>query len=145
MDCPQCKSDNVQKLSIIYESGTQQINTTSRTVGGGVGYAGGLGGGAGSASTHTTGQSQSLLAQKAAPPKKKTFGVAVLVLFTGLIFLCMAMGGSNNSFLIFLASIPLSVFLGYKAYRYNQDEYPPLYQNWLKMWHCHKCGSIYAA
>lgn len=139
MQCPQCKSDNVQKLSLIYESGTQKINTTSRTAGGGVGYAGGLGGGVGSASTHTTGQSQSLLAKKAEPPKKKTFGVAALILLAGLI------AWGVGYFIIFLAALVLAGFIGYKAHRYNQDEYPPKYQDWLKMWHCHKCGTIYAA
>lgn len=142
MQCPQCKSDNVQKLSIIYESGTHQINTTSHTIGGGIGS---TSGGVGTANTHTTGQSQSLLAQKSAPPKKKSLGLAILVLFVGVIFLFMAMGGSNSSSKVFIASIPVSLFLGFRAFKYNREVYPGEYQNWLKMWHCHKCGAIYSA
>lgn len=42
MQCTQCSFDNVQKLGVIYQMGTQQINTTSRTSGGGAGYGGDL-------------------------------------------------------------------------------------------------------
>ena len=45
MKCPKCKSDNIQKFQVIHEQGTSNINLDSNTVGGGVGFGGGLRGG----------------------------------------------------------------------------------------------------
>lgn len=133
MECPQCKSDNTQRLSVIYQSGTQQIQTRSRTYGG----VGGSGFGLGGATTNTSGTQQSYLAQLAAPPKKKPLAVAVLLVLAG-IGCCMYVHA-----LLGVALIGTGAFLGYKAFTFNRDEYPGQYAIWQKSWHCNKCGATY--
>lgn len=109
MQCTQCNSDNVQRLAVIYEGGTQKINTRSRTVGSGVGFgSGGLGLGLGSASTTTTGQSQSVLAKKAAPPQKKSYILPVALIIAGL----LGFGVELLPGLIVFVAVGLAVFLG---------------------------------
>jgi len=140
MECPQCKSDNVQKLSIIYQLGTQKINTSSRSFGSGVGGGrGGFIGGFGSSSTTTTGTSQSLIAKMAAPPAKKTYVATVILFLIGGIILA-----TGSYIFIGLLLIGGGGFMAYKDYNYNQNEWPPINKNWQNSWHCNKCGEIYA-
>lgn len=141
MQCAQCHSDNVQKLSVIYQSGTQTINTTSRTFGSGVGFGGGGLLGVGSASTRTTGQQQSHLAGIAAPPKKRSYSAPVIIITMSII--SMMAGWMSGAF--FLLPLALSAFLVYRAFAYNKNQWPPKYQHWSKSWHCNKCGVIYTA
>ena len=61
MKCPKCKSDNIQKFQVIHEQGTSNINLDSNTVGGGVGFGGGLRGGVGLGRTGTSGKSQTII------------------------------------------------------------------------------------
>lgn len=140
MKCTKCESDNVQSLAVIYESGTQQINTTSRTSGGGLGFGGGgLGVGVGGGRTKTSGTQQSHLASKAAPPAKKTFTTAGIIIFIGIVTATM-----NLPIIILLLAIGIGGFLGYRAFKYNKEEFPPKYEVWLQSWHCNKCGTIFS-
>lgn len=137
--CSKCGSDNIQRLEVIYEHGTQDINTSSKTVGVGLG-GGGLGVGGGK--TKTSGQSQSVMAQKAAPPAKKKMVFFIVMVIVGLI---MASSFKENYMvglagLVFLA---LGGFLSYKTFIYNKNEFPLLYQTWLNAWMCNKCGNIF--
>lgn len=132
MECPKCKSDNTQRLEVIFDNGTQDINTRSSTVGTAYGR-GGLGVGGGS--TKTTGQSQTKQAQKAAPPKKPSWWVVVPLVFMGVILLL-------NVWYIGLALLGFAYFVGTKVIA-SKKTYPGLYQNWLSSWMCNKCGEIY--
>lgn len=134
MQCTQCNSDNTQRLSVIYQSGTQNISTTSRTYGGG----GGSGFGLGAATTTTSGTAQSYLATKAAPPPKKSYKMLLLIV-PGI-----AIGAFAENMLIAAIIGGFGAFLCYKSYRYNKDVYPGLRAIWLKSWHCNKCGTIYS-
>lgn len=137
MQCPACQSDNTQKLSLVYEQGTQNIRTTGRTYGGGGGIGrGGLGGGFGSATTTTTGKQQTIAAQKAAPPDKKKIILPIIIIAVGIF--------------LFFQMFPLGLlvtagggFLFWKFYRYNSDTFPPLYAQWEKSWVCNKCGTVF--
>lgn len=140
MKCKKCDSDNIQSLSVIYESGTQKINTTSRTSGGGVGFGGGgLGAGLGAGRTKTSGTQQSHLAEKAAPPKKKSFAASVIIILIGVVAAYFEL-----PIIILLLAITIGGFLGYRAWKYNKEEFPPKYQTWLNSWHCNKCGTIFS-
>ena len=136
MQCTRCKSDNTQRLSVIYQSGTQQISTTSNTFGGGVG----TGFGVGSATTSTSGTAQSYLAIKAAPPTKKSFKRALIFMFLWL----LGFFYKEISFILFLPFLAAAIFFAYKSFRYNSNQYPALRQAWLMSWHCNKCGMVYA-
>jgi hypothetical protein len=89
MKCPKCKSDNIQKYQVIHEQGTSNINLDSNTVGGGVGFGGGLRGGVGLGKTGSSGTSQTLLAKKTQPPKdtRLTLSIAILIFLFFLYFM----------------------------------------------------------
>lgn len=131
MQCPKCGSENTQKLKVIFENGTKEINTTGYTAGTGIGSVLGIGG----AATKTTGTSQSLMGQRTAPPVKKSFKWAAISMIVGIlmhssIWLCLVLVLGGAAF----ASI---------AWKYNTNEWPELYRRWLDSWHCNKCGDIY--
>ena len=136
MNCLKCGSDNCQRLEVVYESGTQQINTTSRTVGGGVARAG-VGGGA--AHTTTSGTSRSTLANKAAPPLKQSIGMFVIMVVIGIFMLA----GGWFLKLLGIAVIGFAIYSMRNVLSYNKDEFPKKYNYWLNQWMCHKCGDIY--
>jgi hypothetical protein len=140
MNCPSCTSDNVQKLSVLYELGTNDIRTSSVTTGLGGGFHGG--GALGAARTSTTGTSQSKLASKASPPAKQSYKAA-LTIVVGLML--MLFGTGNGTVMtIALLLIALGGYLLYKAYTYNNTSWPPKYAAWQQSWHCNKCGDIYS-
>lgn len=140
MKCPKCESENTQRLEVIFHGGTQDINTTSKTAGGGIGGAFGIGG----AVTKTSGQSQSLLAQKATPPAKKGLMWAGLFAFLGLINAVASLNHLQIIAMLFSVLMFLAGAYVYKAnLKFNKDEWPKLYQHWLDSWLCNKCGAVY--
>ena len=136
MQCEKCGSDNTQRLQVAYESGTQEFNAESHTAG--VGSISGALGLSGSI-TETKGTSQSVLAQKAAPPAKKPLGFSLVCIVIGL--LCLA--GSGSTLLFGLAAESLGGFLFYRAVQFNSQQWPGLYQHWQGCWVCRKCGHFY--
>lgn len=143
MQCTQCNSDNVQKLSLVYEQGTQNIQTTGHTTGAGVGFgSGGLGAAFGSARTTTAGKSQSITAQKAAPPNKKPLILQVVLTIVGILLL-MADFKGGWAIVLGWGLIATGGFMIWKSYQYNKNTYPPLYAEWQRSWFCNKCGSIF--
>ena len=132
MKCPKCGSEDCQRLEVVFEGGTQNINTTSRTSGASMGGA--------LAHTKTTGTSQSTLAQKASPPQKQKLGVFIVMIIVGFFML------SAVSIVWKILGVLLMIGAGYlifKVVTYNKNEYPKKYQYWLNEWLCHKCGTIY--
>jgi hypothetical protein len=123
----------------VYEQGTQHIKTRGRTYGSGVGFGrGSLMGGFGSATTTTTGKSQSIAAKKAAPPAKRPIILAIGILAVGLVALF-----GFQAVLFGLILLAVGSFLFWKFYQYNKDTFPPLYAAWEKSWLCNKCGAVY--
>lgn len=142
MVCKKCNSENTQKLSLIYENGTNSISTNSKTVGVGVG----TGFVIGRASTETSGKSQSILAEKVSPPKKNSYLLASFIIVVGLIFLANVNETNIKDYIFGLIGILLLGF-GIKiirvTYRYNSNSFPKKYLEWTKSWHYNKCGNIY--
>jgi hypothetical protein len=135
MQCNKCGSDNTQRLEVIFDGGTQNINTSSKTAGAGIGGAFGIGG----AVTSTNGTSQSVLAQKVAPPTKKPLKGAIIGFIIGSLFL----GGGGGSIILGLAIMAAAGYIGYKATQFNSGEWPALYKHWEDCWMCNKCGLVY--
>lgn len=136
MICPKCNSEDCRRLEVIYEDGTQNINTTSRSIGAGASRSG-VGGGA--AHTATSGTSRTTLAEKAAPPAMKTNPLAAGLVIIGILMLF----GSAIFKLIGIALIGYGIYLFKQLSDYNKTVYPEKYQYWLNQWMCHKCGNIY--
>ena len=138
MQCPICNSDNTQRLEVVYHGGTQDINTTGATIGGA--HGGGLFGWGG-AVTKTTGQSQSILAQRAAPPMKMEYKRGII--FSSAGFLTLAVGSTTGAMLAGAAILATGCYFIFTAFQFNAKQLPGLYQHWQKSWLCNKCGEIY--
>ena len=95
MKCNKCKSSNVQKYQVIHEQGTSNIDLSSNTVGGGVGFGGGLRGGVGLGRTGTSGKSQTLIAEKTQPPKDIRVFQIISFLVVGAIFFAFFIGKTS--------------------------------------------------
>ncbi len=135
MQCTKCNSDNTQRLEVVYENGTQNINTSSHSVGAGIGGSFGIGG----VTTKTSGVSQTMVGEKATPPMKKSYKWAVISMIAG--YFLLSSGG-----VMLAAGVLLIAAGGYFAYvaaNYNKTDWPALYQHWQECWLCHKCGNIY--
>lgn len=132
MQCPKCESEHIQRLEVIYESGTHDINTESVGMVGGGGFDGVTGALLGGAVTtnKTTGTQQSILAKKVAPPpQKKLSGFLIWVAILGVIA-------------YFIPTI--IVFMVWKKnQKWNKTEWPILYNHWLQSWYCNKCGNVW--
>jgi hypothetical protein len=139
MQCGKCSSDNTQLLQMAYEGGTQDIQTKSKTTGIGIAK-GGLG--IGRASTSTSGTSQSLLATRVAPPKKRTYLYSLITGFLAWIILS-ATTVSSMWFYISIAVMALCCYLIYSAFMFNKNVWPGQFKHWQKGWVCLKCGHIY--
>jgi hypothetical protein len=153
MKCGICESDNVQKLSVIYQNGTSKTtgNIHSSHTGGGLGLgSGGFGGfgGIGSSNSRVSTTTSSDLAMRCAPPEKYNFkapglmalfAAAAIFLFDGLAR--MEMTGIAS--LAIIGAIGGAVYLGYTGVKFNREKYPVLMQAWSKKWHCNKCGEIF--
>lgn len=136
MNCPSCQSENTQRLQVAYEYGTQNISTESRTVGI-LGQTQGGAGGVGSV-TKTTGQAQSILAQKAAPPAKRSYKWPIIIFLIGMWFI------TQPHIMVYgLPFLGIGAYWWYLSFTYNSQVWPGLYQKWTTGWVCHKCGSIY--
>lgn len=136
MQCTKCGSDNTQRLEVVYEGGTQSINTISHSAGAGIGGGFGVGG----VRTSTSGTSRSTLAIKATPPQKKKFIWLIVMIIAGFMFL----GGKDTGNIILgLVLIAVGGFATYTAIQFNSKKWPSLFQYWKDSWLCHKCGTIY--
>ena len=136
--CPKCQSENVQTLSMIYDSGTSTAvhNTSGSSIA--VDSGGGIGIGVGSAKTTST--SVSTLAAKVAPPQKKSLKYPFIAV---IILLLITMNAFGSSIIGGLVMLLVTAGVGYFIYtrmQWNKTEYPKLLENWQKIWKCHACG-----
>src|SRR5580658_7619498 len=89
--CPSCKSENVQRLSVIYQRGLSEINTESRGTAAGYG-AGGFG--VASGNSKTTGTAQTAASLRAAPPVKKRYlkPIGLIYVVSLVLFMFVSLG-----------------------------------------------------
>jgi hypothetical protein len=143
--CPNCQSEDVQTLQVVFDEGTSRLD--GRQTGGGVGWSPGHGVGVGVGGGKIRGTTQSVLAQKAAPPKRKSVAGGVVVAIIGLVLLIglvSAGGGAIAAGIIIgLILMALGVYAAYRANGYNASEWPGLYEQWRKSWMCRKCGTVF--
>lgn len=137
MQCPKCGSENCQRLSVVYRSGTSYSFSST---GYGSGYS----------------NSTSELASLASPPQREkidffrsflVLGFSLMMLMMGLraithfdittVFTGLVLGIMGGLGLLYLGSSVL------KKIKYNMTQYHKDYQYWQNQWLCHKCGKIY--
>jgi len=137
MKCNKCKSSNVQKFQVIHEQGTSNINLDSNTVGGGVGFGGGLRGGLGLGRTGTSGTSQTLLAKKTSPPTDLRIIISAIII-TILLFFYFYVGK-----ILFVVCCILFGMLWLYSFITFGEQYNKDMSDWSKSWYCNKCGNSY--
>ena len=139
MKCNKCKSSSVQRFQVIHEQGTSNINIDSKTVGGGIGFGGGLRGGLGLGKTGSSGTSQTLLAKKTEPPKNLSLAVVIPILVIGLLFYA----GDKPPLYYFFSYCVIALILLIFFFKRGSEVYEVNYQEWLKKWYCNKCGNSF--
>src|SRR5262245_26473782 len=135
--CTKCGSSEVRRLSLIYEEGLSHSATQSQTAFGGAAFGS-------TASTFSTGTSQTALSKKAAPPTKQhTILWALLVGFLGF---CTLAGVVNFSFwaLVFGGLTYLAAMKTLKAKAYNAAVFPGERARWERSFMCNRCGGVFA-
>ena len=137
--CPICKSEETQKLSLIFEAGTSNVALGSIGADIGTGHIGVAG---------TAGTIQSNLAKRYAPPERKSGGknvLSALILWMPFcIFVVAAFGAGMPEFImIFLGTVALSVILIRGAVYHNTNVYPFQLAEWNKKMVCLRCGNVF--
>lgn len=155
--CPHCSSDQTQRASVIYSSGTSVVETKSTGMAVGL-TKGGLVPVLGS--SNTTGVQQTQLAQQVAPPArtptlKILFFTPIVGVVLGLVLwfvaalVSIASGSKANDvpgYVLegtFLLVQVLGVLLAVKNYQWNRDKWPGLYAAWERQWFCFRCGQSF--
>ncbi len=157
--CPSCGSEQTQNITVIYESGTSDISSSS--IHGGFAFTGD-GAVPVMASSSDNGVQQTALAKRLAPPQKKSImgllgcgcvisvilpvllsGATLVILgsyfFNELASKCLLIGTAACSILIFILFCHLAI----QNKKFNDTEYKELYNEWAKKYFCHKCGNLF--
>lgn len=124
--CPNCHSDNIQKCSMIFKNGTSN-RQISVDMGGDI-------------KTQDSGIVDStILAQEVAPPAKKETKWGAMV-FLVIVAVLLLYGGLVIGGVIAGVLAAGSFFSSQEAEKFNNEEYPILYNQWLNTYICHHCG-----
>lgn len=155
--CSHCGTDQTQRKSVIYSSGTSVIDSQSAGMAVGLtkgGFVPVLG------SSKSTGVQQTQLAQQVAPPERTpTFKIALLTPVFGVVLgllawfaaglVLVATGTKANDVpgyvlvVTFLVVQVLGVALAVLSFRNNRDRWPGLYAAWERQWLCLRCGQTF--
>lgn len=143
MICPNCSSENIQKLSFVYESGLSHIETRTRGSGVGVGFGGGgLGVGVGVGGGRTKGTQISATAAKAAPPQRKKVVAAFIIALIGAFMLLGSLQHPGGGTILALGVAAIAGWVFYSNSQFNAHTFPVLWQRWDASYMCNRCGSI---
>jgi hypothetical protein len=149
LQCPRCKSDNVQKVEMAFKAGTSSL--AGNVSGGGVGV-GMLGVGVGAGSGKLSGTQQTELAKSLAPPKNQlsTLLALMLVGVPGVTFMMLSLVDTFflRAGLTWVAVVAISVGIAATVIFLRSDmasklaaEYRQSMDYWCKTFVCFKCGA----
>ncbi len=141
--CPCCNGSNVQRQCAIYEGGTSNIDV------GTVGFFGGDGLGIGSA--RSRGTTQTMLANRTAPPSKRSYlpgnslilKVLVVLLAPSIVGAVIGTFPRPLSDLLSYAVLAGVGYYWYTVFRFNRFEWPKLFSEWQQLWFCHQCATSF--
>lgn len=133
IQCPKCRSENVQSFQAAYESGLYTVDAKTKPFLDISFITRNL------ARFRTSCKPHTELSKKTAPPKKRSYIWPIVIGFAaGFLFRAFATE--------FLARLTSSVvlFTGgsffYRAFIYNRDQWPDLMETWQSMFICDNCG-----
>ncbi len=150
--CPECGSDKIVGLPVLYASGTSRTELLSAYVGTKENYG----------VIPTFGTTQTLAAKQLAPPSKKRsqfVGFSILGLMLMLLFPMLAVivfhdqpqwAGMDSFFTLGFAAV-VGLLVGIigaiwsrkSALAYNETVWRPLYQEWQASFLCERCGTVF--
>ena len=159
MRCPSCESENVRRLSAVWEEGSYSETTVARSStkgssdvwgGGQMGYAQTRQSG----TTRSTTTGMTALAERARPPElvrpffdgMRLLGMGAGGIFLGGLIIAAATSDPVAFTLMAAASAWLVWYVVNRARRglaFNRNDYPSLRERWERSWWCAKCGEIY--
>jgi hypothetical protein len=134
--CGACKSENIQKLSLVYEGGLSHAQGKETGIGIGLGSGGA---GAGIGSSKYKGTNQSLLSKNAAPPAKKKLLKVGFFYLLGAWLVYQFAPGNLAIVLLLIVGGGIHVFMNW---RFNQNTFPGLFRKWNSSFLCLKCGEV---
>lgn len=139
MNCPSCGSQETQRLQVLYESGVTQVHAFQHVYGvtnAPLVYA------------RTDAVERTLLAQRLAPPMRRSAAPAGWLLVAGGVVLYDAFRtvhfGSVERFEVIVgcAAIALGFALAQVIGRANARIRDDL-DKWSRSWHCNRCGALF--
>lgn len=133
LDCPGCGSDNVRRLSLVYEDGLHALGGNARGAAVALG-ARGLGVQLGRSTAQGTIQTAS--SATAAPPVKTSYRPSLLLMFIAVALVGPVLSSSALALALFLLG---GVLLGL-AVRYNRTIWPSELHRWRATYRCQRCG-----
>lgn len=159
MRCSACDSENVRRLSVVWEEGTFTQHSTAKTTvkarsnffgGGQMGTTSGTQSG----TTRTTTHGMSELAKRAARPSAATplrDAAGMLVVGAGVIFVVgVIVAVATSDPVAFTLMAVLGVLLVTRVVQltgrglaFNRNDLPGLSSRWERSWWCSKCGEIF--
>jgi hypothetical protein len=151
LQCPNCRSTDLKKVSLAYQEGLQHVSTRTRLRGVVVGSDGPdvvVG------RATTKGIQQTEISKTLSPPKKwsyaKFIGWSALVFLSvgWIVFYVNAITNNSSS----VSSLPLTVFavlssgffvaLFLNYWSHNHSTYPRQYAQWDRSFICQRCGAV---
>jgi hypothetical protein len=151
LQCPNCKSTSLKKVSLAYQEGLQRVSTRMRLRGVVVGSDGPdvvVG------RATTKGIQQTEISKALTPPKKWSYlellGLSVLVFLSvgWIVFYANTLTNNSSS----VSSLPLTVFGVLSAclfvalfslyWNHNHSTYPRKYAQWDSSFICKRCGTV---
>jgi hypothetical protein len=149
--CPNCKSTDLKKVSLIYQEGLQRVSTRTRLRGVVVGSDGPdvvLG------RATTKGIQQTEISKALTPPKEwsylKVFGWSILVFLSlgWIVFYVNATTTNSSS----VSSVPLTIYavlagglfvvLFFLCWNHNHSTFARQYAQWDRSFICERCATI---
>lgn len=141
--CARCHSSKLKKLSLLYLEGTATRNSFI------LGFYRSF---KGSFVASTFGRRQSLLAQRSAPPRKKSlliFGLLWLVICSAAALVALvATSSSGEEVLQWIAVLWIALLVGGIVWRsrniatYNTKVLPRIHAQWERSYLCMQCGRV---
>lgn len=145
--CPQCGSNNCEKVSVLYDKGTFDVTTKGSFFSRGIPSLGLVYG-----EFNSNTEQKSKLASKLEPPKPKDVGIAYKFLsigsLVGIAFLSNFLKLSRLGNLILFATGIVLVICFVRQKRkiqrdYDRQVYIPQKEKWSHSYMCNRCGEIY--
>ena len=145
LKCANCQGKGLKKLSLLYLQGTSKRDSFT------IGFYRGL---KGNFIANTMGTKQSLLAQRASPPRKKSLGLFLAGWFVACVVLTLvviiAMVNSNSEGPIGgiglavggLAFLSGAVWRGKSVSEYNSQTWSKANARWERSYLCMQCGRV---